>query len=114
MQCGLKLFLLAAGLLLSVCAGLAQSGTTGSLKWSIKNGTLTISGSGAMPNYSLSDDAPWHFYFDSITTVVIGDNVTSIGNYAFFMCYMTSVTIGHGVRSIGNYAFFLLWQVGGC
>ena len=47
----------------------AQSGTTGSLTWSISGGTLTISGNGAMPNYSYS--APWATYTGYIVSVVI-------------------------------------------
>ena len=43
---------------------------------------------------------------DALTSVVIGDNVTSIGNYAFYSCdNLSSLTIGDDVTSIGNYAF---------
>ena len=43
---------------------------------------------------------------NSLTSVVIGDSVTSIGNYAFDSCNsLTAVVIGNGVTSIGNYAF---------
>lgn len=43
----------------------------------------------------------------SLTSVSIGNSVTSIGNYAFYNCsILTSVTIGNSVTSIGEYAFF--------
>ena len=43
---------------------------------------------------------------DSLTSVVIGDSVTSIGEYAFFWCdSLISVVIGDSVTSIGEYAF---------
>ena len=43
---------------------------------------------------------------DSLTSVAIGDGVTSIGNEAFEDCdSLTSVTIGNGVTSIGWWAF---------
>ena len=42
----------------------------------------------------------------SLTSVVIGDSVTSIGNYAFSGCTsLTSVVIGDSVTSIGDSAF---------
>ena len=41
-----------------------------------------------------------------LTSVVIGESVTSIGNYAFYNCSsLTSVVIGNGVTSIGYDAF---------
>ena len=43
----------------------------------------------------------------SLTSVVIGDSVTSIGSYAFDGCNgLTSVVIGNSVTSIGSYAFY--------
>ena len=79
----------------------AQSGTTGPLSWSISDSTLTITGSGAMPNYSYGN-SPWYSYQTSISTVIIGDNVTSIGNDAFQNCSgLTSVIIGSSVTNIG-------------
>ena len=42
----------------------------------------------------------------SLTSVTIGNGVTSIGNYAFYGCTsLTSVIIGDSVTSIGDYAF---------
>lgn len=42
----------------------------------------------------------------SITSVVIGDNVSDIGNWAFYGCSaLTSVSIGNGVINIGESAF---------
>ena len=74
---------MAAGVLLSMSAGFAQtSGTTGSLIWSLNGGTLTISGTGSMMNYN-HGTAPWSSYCTSIANVEITEGVTTIGNAAF-------------------------------
>ena len=50
--------------------------------------------------------APWYVYRVDITSVTIGNSVTSVGDEAFNGCYnMTSVTIGNSVTSIGYRAF---------
>ena len=67
---------------------------------SIENGVLTISGDGA-----IDDDA--FSYNSDITSVIIGDGITSIGECAFESCTnLKSVTIGNGVTSIGEEAFY--------
>ena len=87
------------------------SGITGTcgegLTWVLdENGTLTISGTGSMDNYSYSVTAPWQDYKKQIKKVVIMSGVTSIGNWAFKDCSnLVSVTIPEGVTSIGNDAF---------
>ena len=46
------------------------------------------------------------YYCDSLTSVVIGDSVTSIGDSAFASCdSLTSITIPDSVTSIGDRAF---------
>ena len=61
----------------------AASGTCGeNLTWTLNDsGTLTISGTGDMYNYSSSSKAPWYtnyVYLPQVYQVVIGENVTSI------------------------------------
>ena len=42
-----------------------------------------------------------------VTEYIIGGDVTSIGNYAFYNCSaLTGVTIGNSVTDIGNYVFY--------
>lgn len=69
--------------------------------------TLTISGSGAMDNYSWGNDAPWvTAYAKNITTVEVKSGVTTIGNYAFYQCTaLESVTIPDTVTTIDKAAF---------
>ena len=46
------------------------------------------------------------FYYTTLTSVVIGNSVTSIGDYAFYVCFsLSSVVIGNSVTSIGKNAF---------
>ena len=84
----------------------SPSGTAGDLTWSLCDSILTISGNGAMPDYTL-DPSPWYSHRESIASVIIGNSVTSIGERAFLSCSeLTSVTIGNSVQTIGVYAFF--------
>ena len=47
-----------------------------------------------------------HIFGSQVTKCIIGDEVTGIGNYAFYRCSsLTSVTIGESVTSIGSSAF---------
>ncbi len=71
------------------------------LKWTLENGVLTISGTGAMANEQM-----WEDYINDITSVVMENGVTSIGGNAFRDCTsLNSVTIPESVASIGDYAF---------
>ena len=100
----LTLLMLAALFPLSVLpASAATSGTTGDCTWRLNGTKLTLSGNGAMGDYSYASRAPWG---SDITSVVMEDGVTSIGEYAFYDCTgLTSVTIGNSVTSIGDWAF---------
>ena len=72
-------------------------------------GTLTISGTGAMDNIKEDEeeDAPWYEYKDSIKKIVIDDGVTSIGNRAFLNYdALTRVLAADSVTTIGKLAFY--------
>lgn len=83
------------------------SGSFGAgLSWSLtKVGTLTISGSGAMPDFSGTGEQPWNSYSNQIRTVIIKEGITSIGACAFWQCGVLSVRIPDSVTAIGNSAF---------
>ena len=85
------------------------SGTCGdNLTWSFdeNTGVLSITGTGAMTDYTSSSDVPWEFYRDYIETVDIGSGVTTIGDFAFGGCsILTNATIGNSVTTIGVGAF---------
>jgi hypothetical protein len=49
---------------------------------------------------------------DMLLKMYVGDNVTSIGNYAFYYCYsLTSIVIPAGVTSIGDFAFNICYPL---
>ncbi len=68
---------------------------------------LTISGTGAMSNYSSSSASPWYIYFSNIKTVIIEDGVTSVGDYAFYdFSNIVTVTLPNSIAVVGDYAFY--------
>ena len=87
--------------------------TAGKLKYEVTSGTLNIwceeEGGAAMDNYTAGRNTPWYRSRNSITKVVIGDGVKSVGNYAFhnYFSNITEIVIGSDVTSIGDYAFNL-------
>ncbi len=105
-----SLLCLAPGLVFAetsgVCGTPDDSGVLGSnLTWSITDGTLTISGTGDMADFT-SSNIPWKDSYSSITSVVVEDGVTSIGDNAFnYHTSLTSVTLGKDITAIGTGAF---------
>ena len=100
--------LLCALMICAVAAADTQTGACGAngadLTWTMTDdGALTISGSGAMADYSLLDAAPWG---TAVTEAVIEDGVTRIGDFAFAGCdSLTDITIAGSVTEIGENAF---------
>ncbi|MBR3597279.1 MAG: leucine-rich repeat protein [Clostridia bacterium] len=88
-------------------AGAAANGICRTnLTWTLDDeGTLTITGAGAMTNYSYSS-VPWYQNRNSVKKVIIEKGVKSIGNSAFFRCSsLTAIKIPEGVTLIGDDAF---------
>ena len=94
-------------LLLTTLGAAAQnSGTTGPLNWSYNAGTktLSITGTGAMPDYASESDQPWYALRGGIKTVTIGSGVTTVGSNAFRSCVqLQNITLPEGVTTIGEY-----------
>ena len=87
----------------------ATSGPKDDLTWSLSDdGTLIISGEGAMWHYYKSEiSVPWHKNRKNIKSIVIENGVTSIDEWAFAgYTSLTSVEIGDSVTSISNGTFY--------
>ena len=67
------------------------SGTVGNITWAVDgSGTLTVSGSGAIPDYNKYgeaspniNDRPWVQYRNSIKRLVVESGITRVGSRAF-------------------------------
>ena len=81
---------------------------TDTITWTLSpSGILTISGSGAIPNFEKgANNQPWVEYRKSVTALVVEDGITRIGDRAFqsFSCLERAV-ISRDVTSIGQWAF---------
>ena len=89
------------------------SGTCGAnATWTLyTDGQMVIGGSGAMDNYRTEKDQPWAEYRLKIKEVVIGKDITSVGQYAFaFAHYIEKVTFEEGskLESIGAVSFYYM------
>ena len=75
-------------------------------KYDSENQTLTISGTGDMYDYE-EDKTPWSTLKDKfeISTIVIEDGVTSIGDNAFGCVKATVIEVGATVRKLGKNNF---------
>ncbi len=74
--------------------------------WSLENGVLIISGTGPMWDFASYANTPWNESLSSISTVVIRNGITHVGDNSFMWCtQLTSVTLPAGLESLGDYAF---------
>ena len=85
----------------------AKSGTDGNINWTISDGVLTVSGNGAIRDYTVwSDPTPWFEDRLEYNAIVVEEGVTAIGDYAFaYSSALTSVTLPDSLTYIGNGAF---------
>ena len=91
--------------LVNVSPHVVDSGSCGgNVIWKITSaGTLTISGTGPIEDFAYSSAAPW--YNHTVNSVIIGDGITRIGDYAFYDSAMTNLSLPESLESIGCFAF---------
>lgn len=82
-----------------------QCGPSLFYNFSSRSGTLSFSGSGTMDNF-IYETIPWGQNSNAITSIVIPEGVTSIGDYAFYGCSkLKNVSLPSTLKSIGDEAF---------
>ena len=88
--------------------GLEFSGNCGeNISWTLHGSQLTISGTGAMPDYTETSLAPWNVHAENILTVEVGEGITHIGNFAFMnLEKVRTVKLTDSVLTIGGFAFY--------
>ena len=94
----------------SVANAQGQWGSEPSQRWEFNasTGTLTIFGSGELPDYSSPEAVSWYNVRSNVTKVSFesGQHITGIGNYSFYgMSKLTEVALTDSVTSIDNAAF---------
>ncbi len=78
------------------------------IHWTLKDGVLTISGTGDMEDYNNKVMVPWYQGRNAVRTVIVEEGITHIGKYAFFgMRSLTSVSLPGSLLSIGDQSFYL-------
>ena len=83
-------------------------GTYGdSIQWTYRSdASLTISGSGAMPENNSSSGIPWYYLNESIKKLVVEEGVTSLTTFAFYHCSsLTEVELADSIITIEYGAF---------
>ncbi len=88
------------------------AGNEDNVTWVLTDdGTITISGTGAMANDWTNTGSPWYAQRSSITKIVVENGVTNIGQYAFGhnsgnrYTSLKTVELAASVKELGQYAF---------
>lgn len=86
-----------------VVVAIASNGSAGkNVKWELKNGILTISGSGEMKNFG--KEQPWHP--DFVKELIVEEGITNIGdNLCYGSINLINVSLPTSIKTIGKGAF---------
>ncbi|MDR1592787.1 MAG: leucine-rich repeat protein [Prevotellaceae bacterium] len=84
----------------------SKSDSYQNITWELKStGELIIGGTGNMPDFANTADVPWYNHAKSIGKLTFGSGITSIGNNSFRGMALKSIIIPNNITKIGNYAF---------
>ena len=73
--------------------------------YTYSDGTLEISGSGRMYDY-VNERAPWYDHHNDIIEIIIGDDITGLGRWAFYECWnLYALTIPITINSVVSDTF---------
>lgn len=105
-------FFLTVLLLLSVLpvvSSAENSGSFGNLTWNYDpvSGELYISGVGVMEDLRSDEPAPWDSVSHSITSIVVEEGITTVGDYVFYNCNSAkTINLPSTLKSIGEDALY--------
>ena len=108
--------LLGLGLILCILMGCfcgmtlvygADIGSCGdNVNYTYSDGVLTITGTGPMTEYDNMDDVPWDSYRDLIEEVVVGEGVTTLGDWSIYnMDALRKVTLPQSLKRLETAVF---------
>lgn len=102
-------FIIAALMIRTIgaCAAGMDDPAAGSLRWSVDTAhhCLYVYGGGDMPDAQPGGYEEWNEWKDSITTVVLGDSITAVGQWVFSGWGIRSIRLGRMTNTIGAHAF---------
>ena len=77
------------------------------INWAIDSGyNLTITGTGAMPDYAAETDRPWNAYKALAKTISIGEGITAVGKQSFsHFTSLESISLSDTVTTLGYDCF---------
>lgn len=73
--------------------------------YKIPEGTLDITGSGSIMDYSKEEDRPWNEFADGFVSVTVGESVSGVGAHAFQSVSSASFELPGNLSKVGAYAF---------
>lgn len=81
------------------------------ITWTLENGVLTLTGTGATYNYSADEDytknpPPWFGQRDEITEIKLSEGITELGNFSLVGCTaIQTITLPSTLKAIGERVF---------